>query len=82
MISGVSQGTVLEPLLFILYTSELFHIVGNHTVGYADDTTNCAVIPRPISRPQVMESLNQGLAAINSWCLKSAVMGKSGARSF
>ena len=29
----------LEPLLFIFYTSELFHIVRNHIVGYADDTT-------------------------------------------
>ena len=39
VVSGVTQGCVLEPLLFILYTSELFHIVRNHIVGYADDTT-------------------------------------------
>ena len=45
--SGVPQGSVLEPLLFILYTFELFHIVGNHIVGYANDTTIYAVIPRP-----------------------------------
>ena len=37
---------------------------------YADDTTIYAVIPRLLSRPQVLESLNQDLAAINSWCLK------------
>ena len=29
-----------------------------------------AIIPKPLSRRQVMESLNQDLAAINSWCLK------------
>ena len=29
------QGSVVRPLLFILYTFELFHIV-----GYADDSTN------------------------------------------
>ena len=34
--------------------------------GYADDTTIYTVIPRPISRPQVMELLNQELAAIYS----------------
>ena len=34
-----------------------------------DDTQICAVIPRPLSCPQVIESLNQDLAAINSWCL-------------
>ena len=60
------QDSVLGPLLFILHTSELYHIVGNHIVSYADD----AVIPRPLSRPQVIESLNQKLAAIDSWCLK------------
>ena len=60
------QDSVLGSLLFISYTSELFHILGNRIVGYADDTTIYAVIPRPLSRPQVMESLNQHLAAINS----------------
>ena len=35
-------------------------------MGYADDTTIYAVIPRPLSPPQVMESLTQDLAALNS----------------
>ena len=46
VVSGVLQGSVLEPLLFILYTSELFHIVGKHMVAYANDTTTYAVIRR------------------------------------
>ena len=66
----VPQGTVLGLLLFILYTSKLFHIVGNHIVDYAYDTTIYTVIPRPLACPQVMESLNPDLAAINSRCLK------------
>ena len=45
MVSGVLQGSVLEPLLFKLYTYELFYIVGSHIVGYADNTTIYAVIP-------------------------------------
>ena len=70
VVSGVPQGRVLGPLLFTLYASELFHIIWNHTVGYADDTTIYGDITRHLSRPQVMESLNQDLAAILSWCLK------------
>ena len=64
------QDSVLGSLLFILHTSELFHLVENQIVGYADDTRIYAFIPRPLSSSQVMESLNRDLAAINSWCLK------------
>ena len=63
----VPQGSNLGLLLCILYTPVLIHIVGSHI---ADDTMNSAVIPTPLSCPQVMESLNQNLVAINSWCLK------------
>ena len=70
VVPGVPQAIILELLLFLLYISELFHIVGNYTVGYANNTTIHATIPRPLSHPQVMESLNQDLAAIDCWCLK------------
>ena len=62
VVSGVVQSSVLVPLLFIWYTSELFYIVGNHMVGYAHNTTIYAVIPRLLSRPQV-ESLNRNLGS-------------------
>ena len=45
----------LGSLLFILFTSKLIHIVGNHIVGYADHNTAYMVIHRPLSRPEVME---------------------------
>ena len=32
---------------------------------YADDTTTYAVIPRPLSRLQIIKALNQDLAEIN-----------------
>ena len=60
VVSRVPQRSVLEQF-FILYTSELVHIIENHMVGYADDATIYAVIPRP---------LNQKLVAIHYWCLK------------
>ena len=42
MVSVVRKERVLGPLLFILYTSEHFHIV-----SYANDTTVYTVICRP-----------------------------------
>ena len=70
VVSVVSQGSVLGLFLNILYTFKLFGIVVNHIAAYADDTTISVVFPRSLSRPQVMKSLNQSLAAIDSWCSK------------
>ena len=70
VVYGVPLSSVLGPLLFKLYTSKLFLIVKNHIVGCADDTTVYEVIPRVLSRSQVVGSLNQDLVAMNSWRLK------------
>ena len=48
VVSGVLQGSVLGPLLLLfLYTSELFSILENKLIGYADDYfDSCCTIPR------------------------------------
>ena len=68
LVSGVPQGSVLGPLLFLVYTSELFDILENDLVGYADDSTLLAVVPSPEDRVIVSQSFDRDLARIQSWC--------------
>ena len=63
------QGSVLGQLLFLLYTSELFSILENKLIGYADDSTLMAVVPSPGVRvAAVAESLNRDLGRVSEWC--------------
>ena len=68
IVSGVPQGSVLGKLLFLLYTSELFSILENKLIGYADDSTLMALVPSPGTRVTVAESLNRDLVRVNAWC--------------
>ena len=60
--------SVLGMLLFLLYTLELFSILENKLIGYADDSTLIAVVQSPGVRVTVGESLNRDLVRVNAWC--------------
>ena len=57
IVSGVPQESVLDPLLFILYTSEVFELVENRLYAYADDSTLLAVVRKPADRLAVAASI-------------------------
>ena len=57
IISGVPQGDVLGPHLFILFASEMFELVENRLFACADDSTLLAVVRKTAGRPAVAASL-------------------------
>ena len=67
--SVVPQGSVLGPLLFFLNTSELFSLLENKLLGYADDSTLMAVVPSKGARVAVAESLIRDLGIVSEWCV-------------
>ena len=68
VISGVSHGSELGPLLFLLYTSDLPIILENTLGGYADDSTLLTELPEISNRVQAVLSLNRDLTRIGDWC--------------
>ena len=58
----------LGLLLSILYTSEIFSILENKLIGYADDSTLMAVVPSPGVRVAVAESLIRDFGWVSKWC--------------
>ena len=68
VVSGVPQGSVLGPLLFILYTADMFSVVDNKLYNYADDSTLVAAVRSPADRVSVADSLNADLHRIGKWC--------------
>ena len=64
VVSGVPQGSVLGPLLFLLYTSELSFILENKLIDYADDSTLINFVPSPDVRVAVAESLSRDLSKV------------------
>ena len=57
IILGVLQGSVLGPLLFILYRREMFELVENRLFAYADDSRLLAVFRKSAEIPAAVVSL-------------------------
>ena len=68
IVPGMPQCSVLASLLFLQYTFELFSILENKLIGYADNSTLMVVVPSPGIRVTVAEYLIRDLGRVSDWC--------------
>jgi hypothetical protein len=70
---GVPQGSVLGPILFILYTKPLTTLIDEYSLpnqAYADDTQTY-VSSSPGELPQSVERLEKCISDVKSWMVKN-----------
>ena len=60
ILSGVPQGSVLGPLLFVIYINDIDKVVNSKLLKYADDT-------KIFNKVNSVENLRTNLRSLVSW---------------
>jgi len=67
VLSGVSQGSVLEPVLFLIYINDLDHGITNWILKFADDTKLFSRINDSVDVAKLQDDLHKLLIWAEEW---------------
>ena len=71
--SGAPQGSVLGPLLFLIYINDLDNSIVSKISKFADDTILCHSSRHPDEVLKLQEDLNRLVDLANTWQMNSNI---------
>ena len=66
VLSGVPQGSILVPLLFVIYINDIDESVASKVLKFVDDTK----IYRTVNSPAAIDSLRADLSNLVAWSME------------
>ena len=70
VLSGVPQGSVLGPLLFLIYTNGITKILDSKITLYADDI----LLFKPIRKKEDYKDIQQDIDTLYTWSASSRLI--------